>query len=64
MDKEKTLVIVVSKAKQIMKDQDLSISMEAIEALSDQVVEQLKKAGEEARRNKRKVIKARDLKQG
>lgn len=62
MDKDKNLVIVVSKAKQIMKEQDLSISMEAIEALSEDVIKKLKEAGEEARRNKRKVIKARDLK--
>lgn len=62
MDKDKNLVIVVSKAKQIMKEQDLSISMEAIEALSEDVINKLKQAGEEARRNKRKVIKARDLK--
>lgn len=61
MEKEKTLLIVVSKAKQLMKEKDLSISMEAIEALSLKVAEDLNKAGEEAKRNKRKVIKARDL---
>jgi histone H3/H4 len=61
MKSKKDLLVVVSKAKMLMKDQNLSVSQEALEVLSKQIEETLKKAGEEARRHKRKVIKARDL---
>lgn len=62
MEENKNLLIVVSKVKQVMKEKNLSVSMEAIELISTKVLEMLDKAGEEAKKNKRRVIKARDIK--
>lgn len=61
MKNDKPLLIVVSKAKELMKESNISISQEALEALSEKLANDLKLAGEEAKKHKRKVIKARDL---
>ena len=59
---EKLMLIVVSKAKKLIKDKaDASLGVEACEALSEKIAQLLMKAAEKAKADGRKVIKPRDL---
>lgn len=63
MENKNELLLVVSKIKNELKKEDMSVSMEAITHLSDELLTKLKKAAIVARGKKRKVIKKRDLEQ-
>lgn len=62
MENKNELILVVSKIKSELKKEDMSVSMEAITHLSDELLSRLKKAAIVARSQKRKVIKKRDFK--
>lgn len=60
-DDKKPGLVVVSKAKAHVKAKDVSVGVEALDALSDMVAKKLDAAAEKAKADGRKVIKARDL---
>lgn len=55
------LLVVVSKAKKLMRQKGFKVSQEALELISQEITKSLTEGSEEAARHKRKVIKARDL---
>jgi len=60
-DKERDPLVVASKVKAYIKDQDMMTSSEAIEAISDRVYDLLDAAVARAKANRRSTIKAQDL---
>ena len=53
--------VVVSKIRKELKKHGMSVSLETLEYLSEALIQRLLKASELAKKNKRKVIKKRDL---
>ncbi len=60
-EKQREALVVASKVKAHIKDQDMMTSSEALEAVSDRVYDLLDAAIARAKANRRSTVKAQDL---